>query len=122
MDDYKQNHVASRKHLSYQHYIKTVATSMLWRGSDQTFTTYEMSVNTNQVTHSHSFSFVHIHSHSLTFTHSHSLPPSLPLAQLRQSAVVVTHGHGGHHHDRRGGGAMKPSVSYPDFINIIQLL
>ena len=78
MDDYKQNHVASRKHLSYQHYIKTVATSMLWRGSDQTFTTYEMSVNTNQVTHSHSFSFVHIHSHSLTFTHSHSLPPSLP--------------------------------------------
>ncbi|QDZ25199.1 protein disulfide isomerase [Chloropicon primus] len=50
VDDYKQLHVAQKRKLSYQHYIKTVATSMLWQGSTQSFTAYEMSVNTNQFT------------------------------------------------------------------------
>jgi len=51
VDDYQQVFVADRQHLSYQHYIKTVATSMLWKGAaNNQFTAYEMSVNTNQFT------------------------------------------------------------------------
>jgi thiol-disulfide isomerase/thioredoxin len=52
VDDYEQEFVAQKRKLSYQHYIKTVATSMLWvNEGKRPFSTYEMSVNTNEFEH-----------------------------------------------------------------------
>ena len=49
VDDYEQIFIAKERKLSYQHYIKTVATSMIWAAvGKKPFSTYEMSVNTNQ--------------------------------------------------------------------------
>ena len=48
VDDYKQAHRATRARLSYVHYVKTVMTSMMWQDNTNVFSTYEMSVNTNQ--------------------------------------------------------------------------